>query len=60
MAKRAMMGAEDLADLVAEASHGEILLVDMGHNGKVFALTIDADGYEYDIDVFDLYELAIS
>ena len=60
MAKREMLSAEGLAELVAD-SDGEVRLIDMGHNGeKIFVLTIDADGYEYDVDVFDLYELAIS
>jgi len=61
VAKRATLSAEELADLVAEAGYGEISLVDIGHNGDgAFVLTVAADGYEYDVDVFDLYELAIS
>ena len=61
MAKRAKLSANDLAEFVSDAGLGEISIIDMGHNGDgVFVLTIDANGYEYDVDVFDLYELAIS
>ena len=60
MAKREMLRAADLAEFVADAGVGDISMIDMGHNGEgVFVITIDADGYEYDVDVFDLYELAI-